>query len=144
MTVVHMRRRLPYLVLGIVTLCLVTLALIVFLPSISFFMVPDEIKQAVAESLDCGDGTCTAINVQARSTSVDATDQGNGIAARWCVSYLRVEENTSSYTREYLPWAYQTAKSYRFILEKRHGSIEPVSFSRGSNGDPQRYDQYCR
>ena len=139
-----MRRFLPLLVLGFVTLCVAAALLAYFLPNISFLLVPGEIKQAVEHSLDCGDGTCAAINVRVKQAPVDAADQQNGIEARWCVAYVRVEENTGSYSREYLPWAYQTAKSYRFILEKTHGSYEPVSFGRGSDGDPERYDQYCR
>jgi hypothetical protein len=139
-----MRRSLPFLVLGAVALCIVAAVLTYFLPSISFFLVPGEIKQAVADSLDCGDGTCAAINVRVKQAPVDATDQQNGIEARWCVAYVRIEQNTGSYTRDFLPWAYQTAKSYRFILEKTRGSYEPVSYGRGSDGDPERYDQYCR
>ena len=142
--VVRMRRFTPVLVLGIVTLCVLAALLAYFLPSMSLFLVPTEIKQAVVDSLDCGDGTCAAIDINAKQTSVDAADQQNGIEARWCVAYLRVEENTGSYTRDYLPWAYQTAKSYRFVLEKTHGSFEPFSFGRSSDGDPERYNRYCR
>jgi hypothetical protein len=57
---------------------------------------------------------------------------------------LRVEENTGSYTRDYLPWAYQTAKRYRFTLEQTQGHIEQVSYGRDSDGDPERYDHYCQ
>ena len=139
-----MRRFLPFFVLGAVALCVAAALLAYFLPSISFFLVPGEVKQAVAESLDCGDGTCAAIGVRVEQAPVDAADQSNGIEARWCVAYLRIEQNTGSFTRELLPWAYQTAKSYRFILERTHGSYEHISFGRGSDGDPERYDQYCR
>jgi hypothetical protein len=129
------------LIIGVVAL---VVFLVNSLPRISFLLVPSEIRQAVVDSLDCGDGTCTAINIRAKQTPVDAADQRNGIDTRWCVSYLRIEENTGSYTRNYLPWAYQTAKSYRFTLEKTHGSYEPLSYGRSSDGDPERYDQYCR
>ncbi|HET9222642.1 MAG TPA: hypothetical protein VFO07_09070 [Roseiflexaceae bacterium] len=139
-----MRRYAPFIALSIVTLCIAAAALAYFLPSLSLSLVPGEIRQPVADSLECGDGTCTAINVRARQAPVDAADQSNGIEARWCVAYLRVEQNTGSLTREYLPWAYQTAKSYRFVLEKTHGSYEPISFSRSSDGDPERYELYCR
>jgi hypothetical protein len=138
-----MRRYVPFIVLGVLTLCISASLLAYFLPSLSLFLVPSDIKQAVSDSLECGDGACTAIYVRAKPAPVDAVDQSNGIEARWCVSYLRVEENTGSFTREYLPWAYQTAKSYRFVLEKMHGSYEPIAFGRSSDGDPQRYDQYC-
>jgi hypothetical protein len=144
MMVVCMRRYAPFIVLGIVTLCFLAGLLAYFLPSLSSSLVPSEIKQAVADSLECGDGACTAINVNTKQVPVNAADQSNGIEARWCVSYLRVEQNTGDYTRQYLPWAYQTAKSYRFVLEKMHGNYEPISFGRSSDGDPERYDHYCR
>jgi hypothetical protein len=144
MKVVQMRRYAPFIALGIVTAGLLATLLAYFLPSMSLLLVPSEIKQAVAASLDCGDGACAAISVRTKQTPVDAADQSNGIEARWCVAYLRVEQNTGSLSREYLPWAYQTAKSYRFILEKTHGGYEPISFGRSSDGDPERYDQYCR
>jgi hypothetical protein len=139
-----MRRTVAVFMLGIAAVCISAALLAYFLPSMSLSLVPGEIRQAVADSLDCGDGTCTAINIRTRQTAVDAADLRNGIEARWCVSYLRVEENTGSSTREFLPWAYQTAKSYRFVLEKTHGRYEPLSFGRSSDGDPERYDQYCR
>ena len=144
MMVVSMRRSAAAVALAIAIVCIAGLLLAYFLPRLSFFLVPSEIKPAIAGSLECGDGACTAINIRARQAPVSAGDQSNGIEARWCVTYVRVEENTGSSTRDYLPWAYQTAKSYRFVLEKQHGGFEPLSFGRSSDGDPERYDQYCR
>jgi hypothetical protein len=130
--------------LGIVTLCILAALVMNDLPRLSFLFVPRDIEQAVADSLACGDGSCAAITVGVKQTPVDAADQSSGIEARWCVAYVRIEGNTGKYTRNYVRWAYQTAKSYRFTIEKKHGSYEAVSNSRNSDGDPERYNRYCR